>query len=120
MSPELLWPVTNKVKIEIEKCVAEHKEFFWNRPRPDTLELRVVTYTYENGNFRSRVLWKYEPFSDSDIEDVKRLHNCILSLYPEVSKHIAVINDLKFILESMWYSGLISKVPYPEFKTVDL
>jgi hypothetical protein len=35
-------------------------------------------------------------------------------------RHIAVINDLKSILESMWYSGVITKVPYPEFKIEEL
>jgi len=112
--PELNWPVPPKVKREIEKYAADHKELFWNRPRPDTLELRVVTYTYENGRFRHRALWTYEPFSDEDIDDAKRLHDYILSLYPENQKEFA-LNDLKFILNSMWFSGLIKTVPFPEF-----
>lgn len=112
--PELKWPVTPKVKAEIERYVAEHKELFWNRPRPDVLELRVVTFTYENGKFRSRALWIYEPFTDYDINDAKRLHNCILSLYPDNLKNLA-LNNLKFLLNSMWWSGVIKTVPFPEF-----
>ena len=113
----VLFPVTPKVKAEIENSVEQGKELFWYRRR-DVLELRVVTYTYENGNFRSRKLWIYEPFTNEDIDEAKRLHNAILSLYPERTRHSA-LNDLKPILNSMWFDGVISVVPFPEFTTID-
>ena len=66
----------------------------------DTIELRAITYTYENGRERSR---KLDEFSAKSTDDVKRAIN----IYIDLRKRLPIVLAPNIIvdLDQAWWNG---------------
>lgn len=93
----------NKFPAKIAKAIENKYELYWTRRWHSTLELRAVTYTYENGNFISRKLAEYD--IKHEIEKIIQMHRLLCQsvewahLQPNLIK----------ALDGAYYDGVLQK-----------
>lgn len=89
---------------KIRKAITEAYPMYFIRSGLHGLELRAVSYTYENGNDKTR---KLEEFEITIEEDLQRA----ISIHIELRKRLPIVlaPDIISALEGSWWSGLLAK-----------
>jgi hypothetical protein len=89
-------PIT-PIKTKVDAAFDAGHEVFWQRSHSQDVVLMEITYTYENGKFRQRKIWKFDMKADMQI--ILAVHH----LYG------SKIFGLKECLEAAWYDGVIAE-----------
>lgn len=92
--------------IKAIKDAIDNKQFiYWQRRGAYGLQLRAITYTWENGHERTKCLKEY---------DLKVELDCIVNTHQEV-RELSDVGDfqLREILTKAWFDGSLQA--YPDF-----
>lgn len=87
--------ITKGLRKKITEQLEEKRDVFFQRHRSE-LQLLAITYTWENGNVRTKKLTSFDPKKQMDL---------ILSVKREFDQ----ISGLYQCLNDMWFDGLIKE-----------
>jgi len=69
----------------IQTAINERFPLYWERHGKD-FELHAITYTWENGSIRTRLLWRISAHTPEDLAQVGELHKDLTERKANVSR----------------------------------
>ena len=86
-------------KKKIDQAIEAGQELFWQRRGRETLQLKAVTYTWENGKERVKCLMLF---------DLREELQAVLEIHRQYGEKIMLLNDA---LEGAYWDKVIDRYP---------